>query len=234
VAPPGAVLYNLYGPTETNVCTYHRLGGDDFAENAAAAPPIGRVCPYATAMLIGEDGAALPDHGERIGELCVGGASVMVGYWNDPAKTAERVLVHEGHAFYRTGDIVRRDAEGRYRFIGRNDGMVKINGNRVELGEIEAVLCGQPDVDECVCVLARDSGGTDHIVAYTTLRAGATVDQTALRRHCKDFLPGYMIPERIWITSALSYTSTGKLDRQALARRAVAEQSVGGGPCTPS
>lgn len=227
--PADAVLYNLYGPTETNVCTYHRIDDDDLAETAELTPPIGRVCPYATAVLTDERGVVLPEHGERTGELCVGGASVMVGYWNDPAKSAERFLTHAGRSFYRTGDIVRRDDDGRLRFVGRRDSQVKIKGYRVELTEIEAVLGGRPEVDECACVLTRDASGSAHIVAYATLRAGATADERVLRRHCGDFLPGYMVPERIEITATLGHTSTGKLDRTELARRAAEDQS-----CTPA
>ncbi|MEV7124429.1 amino acid adenylation domain-containing protein [Streptomyces sp. NPDC093260] len=224
--PAGTALYNLYGPTETNVCTFHRLGPDDLAEEAAPAPPIGRPCPYATVFLRAPDGAALPETGEHTGELCVTGASVMRGYWNDADKTAAAFVEHAGRRHHRTGDVVRRRADGLLVYAGREDTMVKVKGHRVELGEIEAVLDGRGDVADAVCVITRDPEGQggDRLAAFVTAAPGTTPDTRELRRHCRDFLPGYMVPEHIEVVPALDYTSTGKVDRRSLALRAPAER----------
>ncbi|GAA1983445.1 amino acid adenylation domain-containing protein [Catenulispora subtropica] len=205
VVPASSVLYNLYGPTETNVCTFHRLGPEDLAADAPAAPPIGRPCPYATELVI-----------EATGELCIGGASVMRGYWNDPAKTDASVIQTERGSFYRTGDIVRRRDDGCLLYVGRKDTMVKVKGHRIELGEIEAVLELRPEVAEAVCVVAPDEAGTARIVAFVTAARGGGPDERALRRHTREYLPTYMVPEKIEVVSSLAYTSTGKVDRRSL------------------
>jgi amino acid adenylation domain-containing protein len=222
--PHGTALYNLYGPTETNVCTFHRLGPDDLAEDAPPAPPIGRPCPYATAYLRGPDGTALPETGEAAGELCVAGGSVMRGYWNSPAATEAAFVEHAGLRFHRTGDLVRRRADGLLVFAGRDDTMVKVRGHRIELGEVESVLDDRADVADAVCVIAGDPGGGGRLAAFVTAAPGTEPDPRELRRHCRDFLPGYMIPEHVEVVAALDYTSTGKIDRGSLARRVLAER----------
>jgi L-proline---[L-prolyl-carrier protein] ligase len=218
VLPGDTVLYNLYGPTETNVCTYHRLLADDLAGDAAKAVPIGRTCPYASAALLDGDGRLSAD--AAAGELCVAGASVMRGYWGDAEKTALSMVEADGVPYYRTGDIVRRDAAGRYVFAGRRDGMVKVRGHRIELGEIEAALEGSPDVREAVCVVVPGLDGAARLVALVTAAPGARPEERGLRRYCREHLPGYMVPERITAIEALRYTSTGKVDRRSMAELA--------------
>ncbi|WP_197287847.1 amino acid adenylation domain-containing protein [Streptomyces apocyni] len=224
VLPKDAALYNLYGPTETNVCTYHRVGSEDLVEGAVQAPPIGRMCPYATSVLLDRTGLVLSATGEATveatGELCVAGGSVMRGYWNDVAKTAHSTFESDGVHYYRTGDIVRRGTDGQYTFVGRDDGMVKVKGHRIELGEIEAALDSRPEVREAVCLVAPGPDGQPRLVAFVTAASGTRPEERGLRRHCRESLPGYMVPERIETVPALSYTSTGKVDRRSMARLA--------------
>lgn len=216
VLPGETALYNLYGPTETNVCTYHRLGDADLAGEAKAVP-IGKACPYASTVLLGGDGD-LTAAGETTGELCVAGSSVMRGYWRDADKTALSMFESDGVRYYRTGDIVRCDSAGQYTFVGRLDGMVKIKGHRIELGEIEAVLEGWPDVREAVCLVVPGlAAGMGTLVAFVTAAHGAPLQERSLRRHCRQHLPGYMVPERIETVAAMRYTSTGKVDRRSMA-----------------
>ncbi|WBO65120.1 amino acid adenylation domain-containing protein [Streptomyces camelliae] len=223
--PTVTALYNLYGPTETNVCTFHRVEDEDFGAAAGAAPPIGQPCPYARAILLEGDRTRLPDDGEMTGELCISGESVMQGYWNDPAKTASRIVDQPDGSFYRTGDIVRRTSDGRYVFIGRNDSLVKIKGYRVELGEIEAALESLPAVDQAVCVAVGDAASGDtRLAAFVTSPSGAVTDERGMRRHCRQSLPAYMVPDLIEILPVLEYTSTGKIDRMALT--ALAESRI--------
>jgi acyl-coenzyme A synthetase/AMP-(fatty) acid ligase len=210
-------LYNLYGPTETNVCTYHRLGAGDLADGAAKAVPIGKACPYASTVLLGSDGSLLAA-AETTGELCVAGSSVMQGYWRDAEKTTLSMFESDGVQYYRTGDIVRSDSDGQYVFVGRIDGMVKIKGHRIELGEIEAVLEGNPDVREAVCLVVPGlAAGMGTLVAFVTAAHDAPLRERSLRRYCREHLPGYMVPERIETVAALRYTSTGKVDRRSMA-----------------
>jgi acyl-coenzyme A synthetase/AMP-(fatty) acid ligase len=216
--PETAALYNLYGPTETNVCTYHQVTAADLAPDAPEAPPIGRPCPYAIVVI---DGAGDPgDVGAtaEAAELCVGGASVMAGYWNDPAGTEQRLTPPDesGRRFYRTGDLVRQDEAGRLRFVARRDGMVKINGYRVELGEVEAIINRHPDVAEAACAVRDRGTAGSTITAFVVLRAGADPGVPELLRHCGDYLPRYMVPQEIVPVAALAQTSTGKIDRRSL------------------
>ncbi|WP_020667051.1 amino acid adenylation domain-containing protein [Amycolatopsis nigrescens] len=221
-AVPDADLYNLYGPTETNVCTFHQVGDADLEPDRTRPVPIGRGCDYATTVLVDESGKVL-DGTEVEGELCVGGDSVMLGYWGDQAKTRERLVLLPGTdrfddrgPVYRTGDVVRRDARGDLVFVGRRDHMVKIRGYRVELGEIEAVLLGHADVGEAAVVAVPESDGTLRLEACVRSRAASGPTEPELRRHCLEALPRYLLPARIHLLESLPLTSTGKIDRPAL------------------
>jgi amino acid adenylation domain-containing protein len=206
---PQATLANLYGPTETNVCTYHVV---DELPDGDEPLPIGRPCEGAEAF-------ALDEHGQRVGEgevgeLWVRGPTVMQGYWGDPELTAERLR----DGAYRTGDLVRPLPGGGFAFVGRRDHQVKSRGYRIELGEIESVLLAHPQVDEAAVVAVPEELIGNRLVAFVAASGG--VGETELRRHCAGALPRYMVPAAIAVDGALPHTSTGKIDRQALGGRA--------------
>jgi L-proline---[L-prolyl-carrier protein] ligase len=231
---PQVRLYNLYGPTETNVCTFHRVTKADLGEGVTSAPPIGMPCPYATTFLL--DPSTEPGSGETVGELCVAGDSVMRGYWNDVVSSDAALIERADGRYYRTGDVVRRRSDGSYVFLRRRDNLVKVKGHRIELEEIEAVLDGAAEVREAVCVVTVDTTGETLITACVVPTDARPVDVRRLRRHCRNYLPTYMVPERIVVVPALLYTSTGKVDRRALSefaeRRTEADAvpSAGGHP----
>lgn len=217
---PGAAYYNLYGPTETNVCTYHRVRAPDLAPEVKRPVPIGRACPYATAFLVDRDGRPLKHEPGRTGELCVAGDSVMPGYWQDDALTASKTLLipqdgAEPLKAYRTGDLVRIDDELNLVFLGREDDMVKIRGHRVEIGEIESVLSAAENVREAACVTVGD-GPDDRVVEAFVVPEAHPLDTSAVRRHCLAELPRYMVPERFHVVDELPLTRTGKIDRRGL------------------
>lgn len=218
-AVPGADLYNLYGPTETNVCTFHQVGDDDIGPERTQPVPIGRGCGYANTILIDESGEVI-EGTDTEGELCIGGDSVMLGYWRDLDKTRQRLVPCPGDGrgalVYRTGDIVRRDARGDLIFIGRRDHMVKIRGHRIELGEIETVLLGHADVLEAVVLAVPEAEGSLRLEGCVIARVAGRPTEPELRRHCVAALPRYMLPERIHVLESLPMTSTGKVDRPAL------------------
>lgn len=208
---PGAEFYNLYGPTETNVCTFHRVTDEELAPGRTAPPPIGQPCPYAKATLLDADGRPVPDIPGAEGELCIAGESVMLGY---------RGLPQDSPGVHRTGDLVRREAGHGYVFLGRRDHMVKIRGYRIEPEEIEARLLELPEVHEAVCVAVPDRSGdpgATALEAHLVPAAGTRPDPADLRRHCLKTLPTYMVPSAFRILDALPRTSTGKVDRRALA-----------------
>lgn len=220
-AVPGAELYNLYGPTETNVCTFYQVTDDDVAPARTQPVPIGQDCDYATTFTVDDSGMPLDLTGSAEGELCVGGDSVMHGYWGDPIKTAQRLIpcpesLTSGEYAYRTGDIVRRDEGGNYLFVGRRDHMVKSRGYRIELGEIEAALHSHEGVHEAAVIAIPDTEIGAQLEGYIVPRHGVELVESDLRQHCSHMLPRYMLPERFHVVQAFPRTSTGKIDRQAL------------------
>lgn len=212
---PRARFANLYGPTETNVCTFHDLPGPPATD---AALPIGRACPTATLAVLDDLGAPVPPG--TAGELWVGGATLMDGYFGRAQQTAA-VLASAPFAAgparaYRTGDLVRLRDDGELEFLGRRDDQVKTRGHRVELGEIDAALRSHPAVAAAAALV--DPGPAGRIEAVVRLRAPGAAGEVELRRHCAGLLPGYMVPERVVFTAEeLPRTSSEKLDRRALA-----------------
>lgn len=218
---PGAELYNLYGPTETNVCTFYQVTDDDVAPTRTQPVAIGQACDYATTFILDDSGMAFDLTGNAEGELCVGGDSVMLGYWGDPIKTAQRLIrcpesLASGEYAYRTGDIVRRDEGGNYLFVGRRDHMVKSRGYRIELGEIEAVLLSHEGVHEAAVIAIPDTEIGARLESYIVPYHGVELVESDLRQHCLHMLPRYMLPERFHVVQAFPRTSTGKINRQAL------------------
>lgn len=195
-----AVAWNWYGPTETNVCTAYRIGPDDARDDAF---PIGR--------------AVEPDETRVLdGELCVRGATVMHGYWDDPEATERAFVEHGGVRWYRTGDLVREDPDGNYVFLGRRDRMVKRQGYRIELGDLEAALARHPAVCEVAVVARPHAGQGIELRAFLATRGGAAPSTVELRTHVASILPSYMLPDRFVVLDGLPHTSTGKVDYRAL------------------
>ena len=211
---PDTRFCNLYGPTETNVCTFYVV--PPIAEDREEPIPIGRAIDDVEVFAVTDDGsrAAL---GEA-GELYVRGTTVMRGYWGDDERT-RRALVADPlgtgsrDLAYRTGDLVVQDADGTYRLLGRRDHQIKSRGYRIELGEIETALYAHPRVVECAVVAVPDQVVTNRIKAFV-VSDGVSTDE--LLRFCGERIPSYMLPDAIEIRDALPKTSTGKVDRQAL------------------
>ena len=213
---PGAVLWNLYGPTETNVATYYRV--DDIPQDETPIP-IGRACENTEVFVRTDDGRLAGVGGE--GELYVLGSSVMSGYWNKPDRSAE-VLVpspapgRPAGVAYRTGDLVRVREDGAYDFLGRRDHQIKSRGYRIELGEIEWALGTHPSVAAGVAVAAPHEEWGSVIVAVVVVRTGAVLSENDVKRHVAARLPRYMVPDRVEVLAELPRTTTGKVDRQLL------------------
>ena len=211
---PHPAYWNLYGPTETNVCTAFEVPCP-VPEGRTEPFPIGPVCAHYEGCVVDPDLRPLAD-GEE-GELCIRGPGVMQGYWNRPDLT-EGVFasIGDGAAWYRTGDVVVAEPTG-YRFVGRRDRMVKKRGYRVELGEIEACLYRNPKVAEAA-VVALDGDEGVKVRAHLAARAGEKLSVIALKRFCAENLPGYMVPDGFTFHEALPKTSTDKIDYQTLER----------------
>lgn len=197
-----ARLLNLYGPTETNVCTSHEVVPSDLLRNRPV--PIGTAACGDTVWAVKPDGTAAGP-GED-GELMVAGPTVMLGYWGSEP--------HRGP--YRTGDIVRVLGDGSFDYIGRGDQLVKVRGHRIEPGEVEAALVSHPDVAEAA-VVVRGAGVDARLEAFIVARPGREPSVLALKRHSSERLPTYMIADQMHLVPCLPRTQTGKTDRLALA-----------------
>jgi amino acid adenylation domain-containing protein len=205
--------YNLYGPTETNVCTWHEIPPvvpDDRTEPY----PIGKVCANLEGKVVDEEGRDLPPRAE--GELCITGTNVMQGYWNLSDQTLKAFLVDEaGRRWYRTGDIVVLDERDDYVYVGRRDRMVKRRGHRVELNEIESGLYRHADIKEAAVVALKSEDGV-RIRAFVAPKDGATLGIIGLKRFSAEHLPSSMVPDDFVLLPALPKTSTDKVDYQRL------------------
>ncbi len=222
---PQATLDNLYGPTEAAVdVTAWRVTPQD-----TRTIPIGRPVWNTDAIVL--DPAGHPAAPGALGELHLGGVQLARGYRGRPDLTAERFVRDPfgpaGARLYRTGDLVRRRADGALEYHGRADQQVKVNGVRIEPGEVEAALTRHPAVCQAGVVVREDRPGDPRLVAYAVPVAGADPDPADLRRHVAGLLPPAMVPAAVVILEALPTGPTGKLDRRALPAPALHE---GGGP----
>jgi amino acid adenylation domain-containing protein len=210
---PGPDYWNLYGPTETNVCTAYRVPAPPGAD--AKPVPIGRVLDCDRLVVLDDEGRPVERGAE--GELLVSGDTVTLGYWGDAERTAERLQVlpdlDPDAQWYRTGDRVIELPSGDLEFVGRRDHQVKSRGYRIELGEIETVLHRHPDVADCAVLAIPDELITNRIVAAV---APTGLDPADLTRHCEGFLPSYMVPQEFHLLDELPHTGTGKIDRVGL------------------
>ncbi|MFF7627971.1 amino acid adenylation domain-containing protein [Streptomyces cyaneofuscatus] len=205
----GQRIANLYGPTEATInTTCHIIGarpGDDVRQL-----PIGTPVAGTEVEIVGPDGE-LRQPGEA-GELLIAGVGLTAGYLGEPALTEAAFTNRRGRRWYRSGDRARVAEDGTLEFLGRLDDQVKVRGNRVEPGEIEAVLQARPDIAQAV-VLLQDG----RLVAFVTPRAGVpAADAVALRLHLAGTLPPYMVPSRITWVARMPLTGTGKIDRRRL------------------
>nr|WP_239543353.1 amino acid adenylation domain-containing protein [Micromonospora terminaliae] len=229
---PGRRFLNGYGPTETTVLAV----SGDLTPADTDPVPIGRPLPNHRAYVVDADLRPVPP-GET-GELLIGGPGLADGYLNRPGLTAERFVPdpfgdRPGERLYRTGDLVRQAPDGRIVYLGRADRQVKVRGQRIELGEVEAVLAGHPGVDRVAVEAAPGPAGTE-LVAFLT-PADAPGDE-ALRAYAGPRLTTAMLPARTVRLAALPVSPTsGKLDRAALRALAAAapeaaEETDGGDP----
>jgi len=209
---PHPRYFNLYGPTETNVCTFHEIPAT-IPDDRTDPYPIGRTCSHLSTCVV--EGTTPVDAGEE-GELCVAGNGVMQAYWNLDKQT-ERVFFTDDQdvRWYRTGDIVYEDHAGAYLFRGRHDRMVKKRGYRIELGEIEASLYRHPEVREAAVIADANDAGV-YIKAFIHMADGGKPSLIAFNRYCSEQLPLYMVPDKFIFGGALPKTATDKIDYQQL------------------
>lgn len=217
---PRARLVNVYGPTEcTCICSAYTLSEADFAQ-LHGLPPLGRLAPNFSLLVLDDEERPVGD-GE-VGELCLLGPQLALGYYRDPDNTRQRFGCNphcSGFAerFYRTGDLVRQDENGLLWFVGRSDNQIKHLGYRIELEEIEAALESLPQIRQAISVYHRLRQQHGRIVAFVSSRS--PVDEATLRQALRERLPAYMIPSQIEVLAELPKNANGKLDRKQLQQR---------------
>ena len=215
-ALPEAHFFNHYAASEAfYIAEYEIAQAPDMALKAL---PVGR--PSDIYELSLRDDAGVPVAPGEVGEICVVGPSVLKGYWNDAALTAAKRLPGIPDSF-RTGDLASFSSDGLLHLAGRKDHVVKLRGNRFDLGEIEAVLRSHAAVREAVAFLSAAPGGEDVVTAVILAEESPTL-MRELRQLCRGRLPGFARPAAIQIASQFPMSATGKVDRQAVKSAALA------------
>ncbi|MCK1795668.1 amino acid adenylation domain-containing protein [Streptomyces sp. XM4193] len=211
---PGRRMLNAYGPTEYTVAataTHALRPGEPLTIGA----PLWNTRVYVLDRALRPVAPGVP------GEMYLAGDGIARGYLHQPALTVGRFVADpfdaHGSRMYRTGDLVRWTAHGELEYLGRTDNQVKIRGFRVELGEIETVLGGHPEVRQCVVVVHENEAGTKRLVGYVVVARAGSVDSEALTAYAAGLLPEYMVPAALMVLDRLPTNSNGmKVDRSAL------------------
>ncbi len=201
-------LWNLYGPTETTVfSTYTQIVSAD--EKILIGVPANNTSVF----IVDEDNNLCPPG--KPGELLIGGDGVTLGYLNRQDLTAEKFIQFNGQRVYRSGDLAQLTDDGQIDCLGRMDGQVKLDGHRIELGEIDVALAGQDGVRMATAILREDRPGDKRLVGYMIAEDGKTIDVAAVRKNLGTQLPEYMVPAILTTVSAFPMTDNGKLDRKS-------------------
>ena len=218
---PNSRFAGLGGATETAIHSTICEVVDAQVPVEWAAVPYGTPLRNVQCRVVGPAGNDCPDWVS--GELWIGGDGVAAGYRNDPERTADRFVAHEGLRWYRTGDLARYLPDGGLEFLGRADHQVKIRGYRVELGEVESALRAVPGVRHAVAAVVGTAA--PKLVALVVPSPGETLHVEAVLAATADLVPSYMVPTRLELLPELPLTPNAKPDRKAI--RAVLEQHEG-------
>jgi amino acid adenylation domain-containing protein len=217
-AIPGARFCNMYGQTEANSSTYYWV--ERLSSETKASLPIGRPLPNFDVFALREDGKQVTQSGQE-GELYVRASTVALGYWGEVEKTEKSFVRNPlrpelNERVYKTGDLVHLDSDGNYVFLGRKDHMIKSRGYRIEIGEIETVLCNHPQIKNAVVVPIPDELIGNRISVLIVPVTPDKIEKEDILKYCSKQLPRYMIPEIIEFRDSLPTTSSGKVDRKKL------------------
>ncbi|WP_406299898.1 amino acid adenylation domain-containing protein [Embleya sp. NBC_00888] len=218
----GCELWNVYGPTETTIwSTSGRIGAEDTDGGPVS---VGRPIRNTRVFVAAPDGRELPV-GVR-GELCIAGEGVAIGYHERPELDADRFRRHPEYGrHYRTGDQARWRADGTLEVQGRLDRQVKLRGNRIELGEVEAVLRAHPEV-KGAAVVVLGGPGPDATLAAFVEAAPSTDPSDGLWEHARGELPASAVPQEFFVVESFPTTLNDKIDYPALVRLAAEHRSA--------
>ena len=221
---PSQDYYNLYGPTETNVCTYYKLPAEVEPERTQPYP-IGVTCENCRDAVLDENNEQCAEGESGVLYIHRSGP-VMLGYWARDDLNSNVFLTRAGgEKWYCTGDVVHRAEDGNYIFEGRRDRMVKRRGYRIELGEIEAAMYRHEQVREAAAVATENEEGVT-VTVFLSAKGDAKLSIIALKQFSMKNLPNYMIPDRFSFLQNLPRTSTDKVAYQELKALAEAGQAA--------
>ncbi len=215
-ARTSATMYNLYGPTEASLAVTYWVCERD---GKGRVIPIGR--PMDNVRIYILDRQLRPVPIGVPGELYIGGLAPGRGYLNRPDLTADNFIpdsfsVHGGERLYKTGDLASYRPDGALQFLGRRDHQVKIRGMRLELGEVESVLCQHPNVGAAVVLTRELTAGHKSLVAYVVGNGEPAPTTEELRNHMRQRLPEYMVPAAFVMLAEFPLMPNGKVNRGAL------------------
>jgi natural product biosynthesis luciferase-like monooxygenase protein/amino acid adenylation domain-containing protein len=202
-------VYNVYGPTETTIWS------TCLDVQASQSLSIGKPLTNESVYILDDQGALAPLGVP--GEICIGGDGLARGYLNKPELTKERFVADPfvgGERVYKTGDLGRWTNAGEIEFYGRKDDQVKIQGHRIEPGEVENALQRYPAVEQAVVVAGQDKYGEHELCAYLVCKEA--LNTAAIREHLKKLLPAYMIPTQYIQIDAIPLLPSGKADKKRL------------------
>lgn len=206
-----AQLFNLYGPTETNVCTYFPIPiGSN--ENTPSYYPIGKACDYATCIIVDENLQIIDDK-NKSGELLVAGTSLFSQYWSNELKTIEAFKIINGVKYYRTGDIVYYNDEMDLVYTHRRDDMIKKNGYRIELNEVDAGILNHPKIIQASTIFLSER---NELIGFYQTEDQVIIEAFLLKLFCANYLPNYMIPDKFVYLDSFPKTVSGKTDKTTL------------------
>lgn len=219
-AYPKALFANLYGPTEiTDVCAYY-IVDRDFDDDEPL--PIGKPCANTEILVLDENGQLVSGRG--LGELCVRGTCLSLGYYGNAEKTETAFIQNPLNPYYhdmlyRTGDLVRYNEYGEIEYVCRKDFQIKLQGHRIELGEIETAAFAMSEVGQA-CALYEE--GKTRIVLFISFSKPG-LDEKQIYKHLKEKLPWYMLPGKIYLLEELPLNLNGKIDRVRLRKEYIGD-----------
>jgi amino acid adenylation domain-containing protein len=219
---PHAEYFNLYGPTETNVCTFARIP-KPVPENRTEPYPIGFPCSHCEANVLDEQGSPVDPGSE--GLLYIAGPAVFSGYWGRPSESSTAFVESHGCRWYNTGDVVKEHPAEGFIYVGRRDRMIKRRGYRIELGEVESCLHAHPAVTAAAVVAAQHPETGTRITAYVVSSGGSRPSIVEMKTFCHSNLPAYMNPDVFIFLDDLPRTSTNKVNYQALQLAGVSQSA---------
>jgi amino acid adenylation domain-containing protein len=219
---PDCMFVNGYGATEATFTVQLRLPAGAAPPGDRQVLPIGTPLPGYEAVLLDRAGRPLPPEAPGPAQLAVRSRYHGLGYWGDPEQTAQRFSPDGspdgtvGGTVYHTGDLVRRLPDGNLVYLGRGDRQVKVNGHRVELGEVEAHVAALDGVARAVAAARPGPDGATQVHAYVQPARTGRPDPARLRAELAARLPPYLLPHRLLVLDRLPLTTSGKVDVKAL------------------